>query len=113
MKPTDQQLEDFAAQGKAIYTLEVGEHTVVITAPTRPEYKRFQSRASNPKMDAVAALEDLARSALLFPSKADAEKIVEEELAGFLETIGGEVAKLAQGAAKVDSKKYQTSPPKP
>jgi predicted outer membrane protein len=114
MKPTTDQLEVLnATHPTGVFLVEVGDHVAVIKRPSRPEYQRFQKRVTADKADPSAALEDLAKSAIVFPDPPAVSQILNEELPAFLEVIGNEVAKLARGQASADAKKYQSSPLKP
>lgn len=74
----------------------------VFRKPTRAEYKRFRSMASNPSQQADAQ-EVLARSCVVYPTPVDFDALLEEYPA-IAEACGGALGKLV-GLAVDDSVK--------
>jgi hypothetical protein len=89
-----------------VFTHAIDDIEVALKRPPRAEYKRFQKRVE--KGDIADATEDLGRAAIVFPSKEEAEQLVEGRYPGLLEVVGGEAAKLARGGQS-DAKKYEPS----
>lgn len=107
-RPNNEQLDKLKVEHGEVHLLKAssdeGEFFVVVKRPTRPQYKRFKSLATDEKRR-VDAGEWLVLECLVHPSREDFQ-IALERHPGLGDSYAEDVLKIAGVGATVDVKKF-------
>jgi hypothetical protein len=91
------------AEHDDIYRINVGDDSFIVRPPTRTEYRRFITAASNDKKRAIA-LEDLCADCVLHPEPEQFRQLTDRK-PGIPATIGNKLLEIAGVVEEAEAKK--------
>ena len=89
--------------GDDLHKLEASEVSIVARPPTNAEYRRFRAKTADERTR-PDALEELALSCLIHPSRAEFEKILQRKPA-LADVFGAKLLEIAGITGEADAKK--------
>ena len=98
---TEANIEQLKQQHGELHELSHAGETVIVKAPNRATWKRFRAQVID-ESKRVVALEELVRSCVVHPEKAELEVMLDRK-PGLVETFGkalGELAGAGDGQAE-------------
>lgn len=106
MHPSETQIADLKAKhsGIDLHLLSYSDGAVVAKHPSRAEWKRFVSVASNDKTKVAQASEIFVRAHVVWPEPAQLERLFEER-AALCERLADKLASIAGAEEEISAKK--------